>query len=629
MTYGYMGRILDVDLSAGTCATKPLDDEVKLYIGGKGYSARLLYDLTEPGIDPLGPDNPLIFGTGPYGGTFGVQSSRFSVAAKSPLTGGIGNSTSGGDFSLAMKRAGYDFIIIRGQAEKPVYLEVTEDTAEIKDASRLWGMLTSEVQKEFGSSAKAAVIGPAGENLVLFASILSGDRVAGRSGMGAVMGSKKLKAVVCSGKKKVQISRPEKFKDLNKWMTNYYKNHNITGNIMPSMGTANLVMITNGRNILPTFNYQRGRHKLAWRISGELMRDEHLISNEGCTSCPIRCGRKVKRPGNGDAAGAPIKGPEYETLALMGSNLGLFDLDAVIKHNELVDELGLDSISTGGTLGFAMEMNEKGLWDNGLSFGDIGAVEKAIEDIAHRRGIGDDLAEGVLRLSDKYGGKDFAMHVKGLELPGYDPRGCYGQGLEYSVANRGGCHVNGSVMFLEATGPVSVNPLSHKAKPELVIFQQNLMAAINAMIICAFSAYAVVPSIAGEMNPQGAFYKGLTKLLENSGPILRMVLKMKPFLPILWYEKYLGHVTGEKYSLGRFTETGERNYNMERLFNMREGFTGDDDTLPPRLLNEPLFPEQDRGVPLNDMMPGYYRTRGWDQKGVPTDRTLDRLQIRR
>ena len=528
-----------------------------------------------------------------------------------------------------MKRCGYDFIVIKGQADKPVYLDITDEKVEIKDAGRLWGMGALEVQKQFPKGCQTAAIGPAGENRVRYAAILGGDRVAGRTGVGAVMGSKNLKALVCKGKKKLDIAHPEKFKNLNKWVTQYFKNHNITGNILPAFGTANLLMTTAGRNILPTLNFSRGRHRLAWKISGEQMRKDHLIKNDGCTACPIHCGRRVRRPGPGKGAGEPVRGPEYETMGLMGSNIGVFDLPAILKYNEMVDELGMDSISCGGVLGWAMEANEKGIWKNGLSFGDVKAVEKAVEDIAYRRGIGDELAEGVMRLSEKYGGKEFAIHVKGMELPAYDPRGCYGQGLEYATTNRGGCHINGATMVFEATGPVSVDPLSISAKPELVCFQQNLMAAINSMIICVFSSYAVLPSLLCNLNPQGLAYKSIAQTLKYSGPVFRLVLKTKLFAPVLWYERYLGYITGEKYSLGRFTEAGERNFNMERLYNVREGFTFREDTLPDRLLNEPLFAEQTAGVPLSDMLPTYYKLRGWDEKGIPTDKTLKRLKIRR
>ena len=625
MSYGYMGQILFVDLSEKTCTSKPLDDDVKLYIGGKGYGARLLFDLTNPGVDPLGPENPLIFGTGPYNGSFGAQSCRFTVTAKSPLTGAIGNSTCGGDLSIWMKKAGYDFIVVTGQSDKPVYLNVSDEGAEIKDAKKLWGMKTSEVQAEFPKGTRAAVIGPAGENLVRYACIISGDRAAGRTGMGAVMGSKKLKAVVCSGKQKVEIAKPEKFKEYNKWLIGYFKKHSTTGELLPAFGTANIVMTTAGRNILPTNNFQQGRHKDAWKISGEQMRKDHLIKNDGCTACPIRCGRRVKRPSDD----APIKGPEYETLSLMGSNIGVFDLPAILKYNETLDDLGMDTISAGGTIAWAMEANEKGLWKNGLSFGDVAAVDDILDDIAHRRGIGDELAEGSKRLSEKYGGTEFAMQVKGMELSAYDPRGCYGQGLEYAVSNRGGCHINGATMFFEATGPISVDPLSTSAKPELVAFQQNLMMAMNSMVMCVFSSYAVVPSMAGSMKPQSGLYRSVAWMMKNSGPILRLALKMKAPAAILWYERMLKYITGESYSLGRLTETGERNINMERLFNMREGFSRKDDTLPYRLLNEPNFPGQTSGVPLDEMLPRYYNIRGWDDDGIPMDRTLDRLQIRR
>ncbi len=631
MSYGYMGKILYVDLSSGKAESRPLDDEVKLYIGGKGYGARLLYDLTPAGVDALGPDNVMIFGTGPYNGTFGPQSTRFTVTTKSPATGAIANCACGGDLAVQIKKCGYDFIVIRGKAEKPVYLNITEDNTEIKDASHLWGMTTMETQDALGKKGGKAVIGPAGENLVKFAAIISGDRVAGRSGVGAVMGSKNLKAMVCFGKKKVEIAEKEKFKKLNKNITQYFRSHPMTGKILPSLGTANLLMQTSGRNTLPVNNFQQGQHPDAWKISGEQMAKDALIKNGGCTACPIKCGREVKRSWKykDKKMGEQVKGPEYETLGLMGSSIGVFDLNRVMQYNEILDELGMDSISCGGTIAFAMELNQRGMWDNGLEFGDAAKVEQILFDIAYKRGIGEELCMGSLWLSKKYGGEGFAIQVKGLEMAAYDPRGSVGQGLDYATQNRGGCHINGSVMFFEITGPLSVDPLSAKAKPELVIFQQNMFAAINAMITCVFSAYAIIPSIVSKLAPRGKTYRAAAWVVKHSGPILRVVLKTNVFAPVLWYERFLGAITGERYTLGRIIESGERNFNMERLFNVREGFSAKDDTLPKRMLEEPAFPEQKKGVPLDEMLPTYYKLRGWDPNGIPTELTLNRLKIRR
>jgi aldehyde:ferredoxin oxidoreductase len=355
-----------------------------------------------------------------------------------------------------------------------------------------------------------------------------------------------------------------------------------------------------------------------------------LKKKVGCSSCPIICGRGIEmvRP-NGGKNGEPelTKGPEYETLSLMGSNIGCFDLKKIYDWNYLCDDLGMDTISAGGVIGFAMELTGRGMLDSDLSFDRHDSISDLLRDIAHRRGLGDELADGVKRMSDKHGGKEFAMHVKGLELPGYDPRGCYGQGLEYATTNRGGCHVQGATMYLEAIGPISLDPHSIKAKPQLVVLQQNLAAAICSSVYCIFSTYAMVPSIAFNMDPQGPLYRAITALLLNSGPVLNVVLKTKAPIPVLWFEKFLTHVLGRKISMGEFVEIGERAFNMERLYNLREGLSADDDTLPDRMLHESTFPNIDSGVPLHEMLPRYYRLRGWDERGVPTKKTLERLSI--
>ena len=436
--------------------------------------------------------------------------------------------------------------------------------------------------------------------------------------------------MICNGKQKVEIAHKEKFKDYNRWVTQYFKGHAITGELLPAFGTANLVMTTSGRNILPVYNFRQGSHRLAWQISGEQLRKDSLIKNDGCTACPIHCGRRIRRPKGGmGEEGAPIKGPEYETLGLMGSNIGVFDLPTVLRYNEAVDELGMDAISIGGTLAWAMEANEKGLWKNGLSFGDIDAVDKAVEDIAYRRGIGDELAEGSLRLSQKYGGEDFAIQVKEwnwrltIRVAATDKVSNTPPPTEAAVTSMA------RLCFSRRQDRSRSIRFPLKPNPNWLLSSKTCSPRSTPMIICTFSAYAVLPSIAGSMNPQGSLYKSVAWTMKNSSPILRLVLKTKLFAPILWYERYLGYVTGEKYSLGRFTETGERNFNMERLFNTREGFSVKDDTLPRRLLDEPSFPGQKSGVPLNDMLPAYYKIRGWNTNGIATDKTLDRLQIRR
>jgi aldehyde:ferredoxin oxidoreductase len=623
MTGGYMNKGYDVDLSSGEVKELQISDQERAaYLGGKGIGVRLLYDHTPAGLDPFDERMVMVFSTGPLTGTSAPQSNRFVVTTKSPLTGAVGTSTCGGDFATKLKRAGVDWLLVRGKAPRPVYLQVTEAGVQIEDAAHLWGKGAEQTQELLPAGFGKAVIGPAGENLVRFACVVSQDRVAGRVGCGAVMGSKNLKGIVANGRAKVAIADQDRYKSFQKQITRFLLDHPMAGGILPRLGTANLVMTTAGRNILPTFNFGKGTDHRAAQISGEKMAAEDLKKQVGCRACPINCGRGIERNGK------LTKGPEYETLGLLGSNLGNFDLKRVYEWNQLCDDLGMDTISAGGVLGFATELTQNGKLDSELSFEDHGAVSQMLQDMAYRRGLGDDLAEGVRRMSDKYGGAQYAIHVKGLELPAYDPRGCYGQGLEYATTNRGGCHIQGATMYLETTGPISIDPLSTRFKPELVVLQQNLSSAVTCSVFCMFSTYAIVPSAAYNLDPQGLAYRLVTNVLLNSGPVLSLVLKAKKPIQMWWFEKFLTYVTGQKTSMGDFLEVGERVFNLERMYNLREGLTPEQDTLPPRMLEEPLFSQQQRGVPLEKMLPRYYKLRGWDAGGVPTAATLDRLGLR-
>jgi len=623
MLGGYMNKAYDVNLTTGEVKDLYINQEDRdLYLGGKGIGVRLLYDHTRAGLDPYDEEMVLIFSTGPVTGTSAPQSNRFVVTTKSPLTGAIVTATCGGNFATKLKKAGVDVLLVRGKAEKPVYLEVTEEGVAIKDAAKLWGKDAMETQDALPKAFGKAVIGPAGENLVRFAAIVSQDRVAGRGGCGAVMGAKKLKAVIANGKKKIEIMDGKTYKAFQKTMTKYLLSHPMTGGILPRLGTANLVHTTAGRNMIPVDNWQRGTDHRAVEISGEALAARYLKKRVGCQSCPINCGRGIERKGK------ITKGPEYETVGLMGANLGNYSLPTIFDWNELCDELGMDTISMAGVLGFATELTQRGMLESKLSFESHDDVAQLIRDTAHRRGLGDDLAEGVKRMSEKYGGKEFAIHVKGMELPAYDPRGCYGQGLEYATTNRGGCHVQGATMYLEATGPLSIDPHSVKAKPELVMLQQNLMAAISSSVFCMFSSYAMIPSVVFKLDPQSRLYNLITNVVLNSGPILSIVLKSKAPIPLLWFEKFLTYIMGKKVTMGDFVEVGERTFNLERIYNIREGFSRRDDTLPPRLLNESTYEGIQGGVPLQKMLPRYYKLRGWDDSGVPTRKTLERLHIR-
>lgn len=616
---GYMGKILDINLSTNEIGNYEVDDEIrKLYVGGKGLGARILFDNTEKDVEALSPANLLIITTGPVTGTNAPSSSRFNITTKSPLTGAIASSSVGSDFGNHLKKAGYDGIIIRGKAEKPIYIDIDGENVEIKEATDLWGLNTEEVPAKLIKDGKKGIltIGPAGENLVLFASIIAPkdapkrSGTAGRCGVGAVMGSKNLKAIVAAGNKSIPIAEPEKFKKLVK------KQFEVLGkgigvSSLSQYGTGSMVNPMNAHNVLPTKNYMSGTFEDAESISGEALSEKHLIKNMGCVSCSIKCGRVVKLNDK------EIKGPEYETLTLFGSNIGNNDIELINKWNYICDLMGMDTMSSGGTIAFVMELKEKGLLDTELSFGRTDNISDMLNDIAHRRGLGDELADGVKRLSEKYGGKEFAIHSKGLELAAYNPSNCVGQGLSFATTNRGGCHLGGYVVALEALGPMGIDPLSTKSKPELTIMFQNLMDGLNCMDICFFSMYGMFPDSAYKMNPTGIMSKIMSSVMLRSGPLISLIMKIRLPIQATPYEKYLSMVTGEKYTISDFLKVGERVFNMERRFNVREGLTSKDDTLPERVKG-----------PLDEMLPRYYRLRGWTREGIPKRDTLKRLRIK-
>ena len=626
MIKGYAGRVLEVDLAKRSFRFDALDEDIaRLYIGGKGYGTRLLYDMTPAGIDPLGPANPLIFATGPLNGSVAPQSNRFAVVCKSPLTGGIGNATCGGNLAYGLKRAGIDILIVTGRSERPVRLVVDgdRDHVEFVDAADLWGKGTYETQSLLGKKQAHAVIGPAGENLVLYAGIVSNERIAGRTGVGAVMGAKRLKAVSVSGSRKLEMDAPEKFKQYTKEVRKLFSEHPVLGESLKRFGTGGIVNTTNARNIIPTHNFKYGNFRDAMQVSGEYMEEHELVGvKTSCLHCPVTCGRDVELPGVGR-----VKGPEYETLALMGTNLEIGDLKHVEEWNYLADDMGMDTISLGATLSFAMELGERGMIDTGLEFGNVAGVSDMIRDIAHRRGQGNDLADGAKRMSEKFGGHEFSMHVKGLELSAYDPRGSFAQGVEYATTNRGGCHVQGASMYMESVGPLTINPQNLKLKADIPIVQQNLACAINSMVLCIFTTYGLMPRAIHEMDPKSFTYRLIATLFENSGPLFRGAMSIKG-KPLLWFEKWLTYITGTTFSGGHIQEIGARIFNLERMYNLREGLTAADDTLPPRLLDESTFPHMESGHPLAKLLPRYYRKRGWDAGGIPLPRTLDRLQVR-
>jgi len=632
MPGGYTGWYLNVDLTSGETSDIPMPPEEAInFLGGKGVAALLLHRLLPQGVDPLSPKNVVIINTGPLTASGTPGSSRFNLSTKSPPTGGIATSNCGGMFGLYLKRAGYDGLILRGKAANPVWLEIDEAGAKLKDASDLWGKGALEVQKSASKNEGTLAIGPAGENLVKFAAVMSGERALARCGGGAVLGSKNLKGATVKGKgsNEAPISDPSALKEARKLWAQALTNNMITGELLQNYGTAVLLNRCDVASLLPTRNFQSGSFVDAENISGESM-ESLVVGHGGCYACPVRCGRVVEGPNKS----GHIRGPEYETLALMGSNLCISSLDNIIEWNYLCDELGLDTISTGAVLGMAMELGERGLLKTDLCFGNPSNVSRTIEDIAYRRRLGGLLAEGVRALGERCGMPQIAPHSKGLELPGYHPRNAFGQALGYATSNRGGCHLNGGYMAaFEGAGNTIIDPWEWRGKADLTIFLQNLIEAVSAAGGCLFSVlFLMVPPYLGEklfsIRVPYPIARILTYLIRPLVVALTYLPKRALFFhpPISNTLRSLEAITGSKFSLGRFLETGERIYNLERLFNLREGMSSREDMLPGRMIRD------DNGVagenvPLDLLVPAFYRKRGWDTNGFPLPKTKRRLGL--
>ncbi len=588
--HGWTGSVLHVDLTTGAVETSPLDGaQARLFLGGRGLGARLLWDLVGPGVEPLAPENALIFATGPLTASGYYTGSRFSVSTKSPLTGTILDANAGGHWGVLLKRAGYDALVICGRAEGPAWLEVAPGGVVLHDAGQLWGRRVAETTVALGQRAgrrSVLCIGPAGENRCRIAAIMSdGERSLARGGAGAVLGSKNLKAIVVSGERRPSIADPQRLKFLMYESRKVLTASPLTSQALPEFGTAVLVNIVNLFGALPTRNFRESQFEGAARISGEALQEGYLVGKKGCWSCPIRCTR-VSRTARVEGAG-----PEYESLWALGAQCGIDDLPAIIEANALCNDLGLDTISTGSTIACAMELAELGQVDSALRFGRADLLAPTISDIAYRRGLGDELAEGSRRFAAGHGRPDLSMNVKGLELPAYDPRGMQGQGLLYATSNRGGCHMRGNMLGLELLGlPKRIDRFQVQGKAGHVILQQNVAAAIDSLVVCKFAHLAV---------------------------------------SMEYLARALNAVAGLDESTDGLIRVGERVWNLERLYNLREGFSAADDTLPRRLLEEPVpaGPSQGWVTHLAPMLAEYYRARGWDAQGVPARRKLEELEL--
>ena len=585
-------NVLRVNLTSGVISVEEVDSDItRKYIGGTGVGVKLFADSHPKGVDPLGPENSTIISTGPLTGSRAPTSGRFSLVTRSPLTGTIFDSNSGGNWGVKLKRCGFDGVWIKGRSRDPVYLKISEDDAELRGAEDLWGKDVSETSQEFreteGGKVSVLAIGPAGENFVKFSAIMNDEhRALGRGGVGAVWGSKNLKAIVVEpGTKQAEIARPDSFQ---RYVMSAFRKAvqgPITGQALRLFGTSVLVNIINEFGLFPVRNNQSGCDVEADNISGESIRENIFVKPEACFNCPIACGRVTKTGGRSG------KGPEFESVWALGAQCGIFDLESVTEANYDCNLLGLDTISTGATISCAMELSQRGLLEEQIEFGDAEVLQPLIRKIATREGIGMDLAEGSVRFARKQGAEEYAMSVKGLELPAYDPRGAMGQALAYATSNRGGCHLRGYMVGWEVLGSPKMLPrFNLSGKTDILVRIQNLSRVTDSLVTCKFLEYSVG-------------YDHLARILSAA--------------------------TGIEYTISSLQTIGERIWNLERLYNIREGIEGAQDTLPARFLKEPLKegPSSGRVVDLEKLRGDYYQTRGWDEEGVPTSGKLEDLGL--
>jgi aldehyde:ferredoxin oxidoreductase len=610
-------KILRVNLTAGTVTSEPLNmDWAQTYLGSRGLGSKYLTEEVDPKVDPLSPENKIIWATGPLTGTMASTGGRYTVITKSPLTGAIACSNSGGYWGAELKMAGWDMVIFEGRSEKPVYLYINDDTAELRDAAWLWGKSVWETEAMIKKGLqdpliRVSSIGKAGENGVLFAAVVNDlHRAAGRSGVGTVMGSKNLKAIAVRGTIGVgNIRDPKAFMKVTYEKKKILHDNAVTGQGLPTFGTQVLMNVINEVGALPTRNHQDVQFENAKDISAEAMATPRetdgkaqLVTNQACFGCTIACGRISKmdethftvsnKPQYWGANG----GLEYEAAWALGAANGVKDLEVLQYCTMLCNEEGIDPISFGATIGAVMELYEMGVLSKeqiGMEapFGSAKALAFLVEETIYSRGFGKEIGQGSKRLTAKYGHPDLSMSSKGQEFPAYDGRAIQGIGLAYATSNRGGCHLRGYTIASEVLGiPVKTDPLEHEGKPELVKAFQDATAAFDSSGLCVFTTFAW----------------GLSDLAPQ-----------------------LQAACGEQYTTEELEKIGERIWNMEREFNNAAGFTKADDSLPKRLLTEAAKtgPAKGKVNMLAEMLPKYYAARGWDSEGVPTSATRERLGL--
>jgi len=607
MTGGYFGRLLDVDLSRGRIGEHAIPDSwLRKYLGGKGIAARTLLEEYR-GSDPFGQENPLIYMTGPLVGALVGGSGRHVVVTHSPLTGFLGESYCGGFFGSELKRTGYDGIIFRGKSDHPAYLSILGGAPELHDATSLWGQAVGETEdalrEKHGEKARVSCVGPAGEKLVRFAAIMNDrNRANARCGVGAVMGSKRLKAVVVQGHRNVDVADPKRFNEVRKEYTKTLVTDSMKS--FGKFGTAGGVESYSTQGIWPTRNFQAGSFHAHEALSGERMHETILVGRDTCTACPVSCKREVEvTMPDGTKVVKEYGGPEYETVSSLGSLLENERLDYVALANQLCNAYGLDTISTGVVVAWAMEASEKGVLKDRFAWGDGAAACRLVEDIALRRGLGDILAEGVKRASERLGGQEFAMHVKGSEVPMHEPRGKKGLGISYAVSPRGANHMEGfhDPMIQRETAPELgvTQPMDRYAvegKGAVTKVFEDARSYLNCLILCIF-----------DVDTSGSEYNlHLAREMTNA-------------------------VTGFDMDAAEMLRAGERASTLARLFAVRMGLRRADDDLPPRF-KELALPYGSRTERISEedlrlMLREYYAARDWDAEGRPTGTKLRALEI--
>jgi len=607
---GYFGKLLRINLTNRTSTVEDLDPAfLKKYVGGAMLGTKILYDETRPGIDALGEENKLIYTIGPLTGTDCPTASRMNIATKSPLTGAICNSLSGGFFPVEMKWAGWDVIIIEGKADEPVYILIKDDKVEIRKAEKYWGLNTFDTQNYLKEdlhdlNIRISCIGPAGENLSLLSSIANEARVCGRKGVGAVMGSKNLKAVAIRGSNKVPIADQEKFKAAIREQLHEFKESHIAYPVFSKTGSTCGIENASGLGFFPIKNWMdTGVVDVSDTLGSKVFLTQVQKGNP-CYKCPIDCA-KVRMVKKGRYAGISSEGPEFETVYSLGSTLGIYNSDFVIAADRLCDELGMDTIGAGVTIGMAMELYEKGILTDteglDLSWGNEEVVLQLLRMMAYKEGLGKLLSDGTRKFAQAIGnGADYyAMQVKGLEIPGYDVRGLKSHGLNMATSYTGADH-NRGYAFQEIFGipfPHAVERLAIEGKGALTKWNQDFCGTYDVVTLCEFPTQMAL-----------------------SGTAQRIVAGL------------LTGATGIDYTEEEVWELGDRLNNVCRMYNVREGFSRKDDYLPRRIQEEPIKEGLSKGEVIskedNDfMLDEYYEVRGWDKNGIPTPGKLIELGL--